>query len=93
MPVTSLKVPEDLKKRVAAAAAAAGKSAHAFMVDAIAQQTLLAEARVRFVHDALAAEAETVASGKVYPAADVHDFVVAKARKRKVARPKAKAWR
>ena len=63
------------------------------MVDLILRRKSLAEARARFVNEALAAEAETVASGKAYPAAGVHDFVVAKASKRKVARPKAKAWR
>lgn len=93
MPITSLKLPDELKARVAAVAAEAGQSAHAFMVDAIAQQTRLAEARRRLVDDALAAEAETMRTGKSYPAADVHLYIAAKAGRQKATRPKAKAWR
>jgi predicted transcriptional regulator len=93
MPVTSLKLPEALKARVAAAAAESGKSAHAFMVEAIERQTRIAELRAQFVGDALAAERETVESGRAYRADDVHRYIVAKAAKRRVARPRAKAWR
>jgi len=46
MPVsTTLKLPEKLKARVGAAAAAARKTPHAFMVDAIELQTALCEPR------------------------------------------------
>ena len=46
---TTLKIPEELKRRVTEAAAAAGKSPHAFMVEAIDLQTQFAERRREFV--------------------------------------------
>jgi predicted transcriptional regulator len=93
MPVTSLKLPDELRNRIAAVAAESGKSAHAFMVDAIEQQTRLAEARMQFVGDALAAERETIESGVAYRADDVHRYIAAKVDGKKPPRPKAKAWR
>jgi predicted transcriptional regulator len=54
MPVTSLKLPAKLKEQVAEVVADTDKSAHAFMIEAIERQTALAEARKRFVNDALA---------------------------------------
>jgi hypothetical protein len=38
MSVTSLKLPDELKKRIAALVAGSGRSAHAFMVEAIARE-------------------------------------------------------
>lgn len=93
MPVTSLKIPDALKARVAAVAADRGKSAHAFMVEAIERETLLAEARASFVADALAAEKETLDSGLAYRGDDVQRYIAARAAGRKLPRPKAKPWR
>ena len=45
MSTATLKLPDDLKERIAAAAADAGKSPHACMVEAVAAQTALAERR------------------------------------------------
>ena len=39
MSVTSLKLPDELKKRIAALVAGSGRSAYAFMVEAIARET------------------------------------------------------
>jgi hypothetical protein len=44
MSVTSLKLPDELKKRIAALVAGNGQSAHAFMVEAIARETERASA-------------------------------------------------
>ncbi|MCI0571551.1 MAG: hypothetical protein L0Y66_12415 [Myxococcaceae bacterium] len=90
---TSLKLTPKLKARVAAVVKGTGKSPHAFMVDAIEQQTVRAEQRKRFVADALAAEKETLESGLAYDADDVHAAMEARARGRRVTRPKAKPWR
>ena len=68
MPTTTLKLPENLKERIAAAAKAAGKSPHAFMVEAIASQTALAERRGGFVAVAHGAEQEVAEYGLVYDA-------------------------
>ena len=40
---TSLKLPEDLKRRIARLAAKAGQTAHAFMVDALPREATRAE--------------------------------------------------
>lgn len=52
---TTLKIAADLKRRVVAAAKAADKSPHAFMLEAIERQTRLDEQRRAFVADAVAA--------------------------------------
>lgn len=93
MRVTSLKLPDNLKDRVAEVVADTDKSAHAFMVEAIERQTALAEARKQFVADALVAERAMLRSGKGYRAEEVHRYMRAKASGEKPVRPKARAWR
>jgi predicted transcriptional regulator len=93
MPVTSLKLPESLKQRVAEVVADTRQSAHAFMIEAIERQTAFAEARKRFVADALAAEKAMLRSGKGYSAEDVRRYMQATAAGHRPARPKAKRWR
>ena len=93
MPVTSLKLPDELKQRIAVVAAESGKSAHAFMLEAIERQTGLAEQRRHFVAEALAAYETTQRSGRAYRVDDVHKYMQAKASGRKARRPTAKTWR
>ncbi|HQR53076.1 MAG TPA: hypothetical protein PLZ79_07375 [Burkholderiales bacterium] len=93
MATTTLKLPEELRKRVAAAVEGTGQSAHAFMVEAIERQTRLAEQRRSFVADALAAREETRRSGLAYPAGEVHRYMQARARGEKAARPQPRKWR
>ena len=89
---TTLKLPEALKRRVTAAARAADKSPHAFMLEAIERQTRLDEERRAFVADALTARAEAVESGHGFAAADVHCYIAARVRGKTVKPPKARAW-
>lgn len=58
MPVTTIKLSDELKRRVARLAADAGTSAHAFMQHAVEEAADAAERRQAFVADALAARAE-----------------------------------
>ncbi len=90
---TTLKLPAELKKRVAALVEGTGKSAHAFMVDAITQQVNLAERRKAFIADAKTAEEDMHRTGKGYPAEDVHAYMGARSQGKMVPRPKAKRWR
>lgn len=53
MPAVTLKLPEELKTRINALAAASGKSPHAFMIDALAAQIGREENRSAFVASAL----------------------------------------
>lgn len=85
---TTLKLPEDLKKRIAPLAELAGKTPHAWMIEALETQAMLAEKRKAFVADALAAEKEARETGVVYRADDVHRYIRARAAGKKVRRPK-----
>ena len=90
---TTLKIAADLKRRVIAAAKAADKSPHAFMLEAIEHQTRLDEQRRAFVAEAMTAHSEAVTSGEGFAAADVHRYMAARARGKRVARPKVRTWR
>lgn len=90
---TSLKLPPPLKARVATAAKVAGKSPHAFMVEAIEQQVAQAERRQRLIDEALAAEKEALDTGLGFNADEVHAAMEARARGDKPRRLKARPWR
>lgn len=85
---TTVKLPEALKERIAPLAKAAGKTPHAWMVEAIETQANLAEKRRRFVDDALASVAEHKRTGVAYAAEDVREYFAAKVAGKKPARPK-----
>jgi predicted transcriptional regulator len=90
---TSIKLPPDLKKRVSAVIEGTEKTAHAFMVEAIDQQTSLAEKRKAFVASALAARRNFVRTGKGYALADVRRYLAARAAGRTARKPRLKRWR
>ncbi|PWT75207.1 MAG: hypothetical protein C5B46_02895 [Proteobacteria bacterium] len=90
---TSLKLPEELKARVEAVAGAAGKSPHAFMIEAIERETARAERFDAFIDEALLAEQEMEESGLYYAAEDVFRYAIARAEGRPTRRPKPKSWR
>jgi predicted transcriptional regulator len=85
---TTLKLPAELKDRVAEAAEAAGRSPHAFMVEAIEAQTRLAERRREFVASALEAEREVAQSGLVYDGDEVLSYLQSKVSGQPVRRPR-----
>lgn len=67
MTTTTLRIPEDLKARVAAAAKRSGTTSHGFMLDAIAQMAEQAELRDDFDTVAEKRYARIVDSGKTIP--------------------------
>jgi len=85
---TTLKLSAELKDRVAEAAKAAGRSPHAFMVEAIEAQTQLAERRREFVASALDAEREVAQFGLVYDGDEVLSYLQAKLSGQPVRRPR-----
>lgn len=89
---TTLKLPEQLKKRIAPLAKSSGLTPHAWMVEAIEAQAARAETRKAFVKDALTAEAETQRSGRAYALADVSSYMRARAGAKAVKRPKPVKW-
>ena len=90
---TSIKLPEDLKKRVARAVKGTEQSAHAFMVEAIRRETERAEKRRGLLADAYAARMEFERSGTGYALADVKAYYRAKLQGRRVRKPKPRSWR
>jgi|SRR5580658_9006099 predicted transcriptional regulator len=90
---TTLKIAADLKRRVVAAAKAADKSPHAFMLEAIEIQTRLDEQRRAFVADAVSARSEALTSGEGFAASDVHRYMATRVRGARAIRPKVQAWR
>jgi predicted transcriptional regulator len=93
MAATSLKLPEDLKRRIERLASAANKTPHAFMVDALAREAERSELRARFADEAAISEEEAFSSGKSFELAATFDYLTARASGAKARRPKARAWR
>jgi predicted transcriptional regulator len=84
---TTLKLSDDLRERIVPLARAAGKTTHAWMVEALEAQAALAEMRESFITDAQAAADEIDAGGPLYAAEDVHAYIVGRAQGRTVRRP------
>jgi predicted transcriptional regulator len=93
MSTTSLKLSDDLKSRAAAVAQERGVTPHAFMVEAIAVATAVAEQRAAFVAEALGAQAQMIDSGKGFDADDVHAWLRARAAGQTARKPRLKSWR
>jgi len=87
MSTTTLKLSDDLKSRIAPIAKVSGKTAHAWMVDALESQVALAEMREGFIADAQAAAKAIDAGGALYAAEDVHAYIVARAQGKPARRP------
>jgi len=84
---TTLKLPDALKSRIASAAENAGKTPHAFMLEALQAQTELAERRREFVNAALLAREEVAQYGLVYDADEVFSYIQALSEGKQVERP------
>lgn len=92
MTTTSLKLPDDLKKRAANAARELGVSSHAFMVSAIEQAAHATEQRLRFIAEAKLAREEMIDTGRGLDADEVHAFLKAKVLGGKPTKPKTRSW-
>lgn len=92
MTTTSLKLPDDLKKRAASAAHQLGVSPHAFMVSAIEQAAHATEQRLRFIAEARSAREEMIGTGRGLDADEVHAYLRAKVSGKKITKPKTRSW-
>lgn len=90
---TSLKLPAELKARVDALAEAAGKSPHAFMVEAIEREAARAERYEAFLSEALEADDDMERTGLYYAAEDVFRYMTARAEGKRARRPRPRSWR
>lgn len=93
MATTTLKLPPELKERVASVVKGTDKSPHAFMIEAIEEQTRRAELRKGFVADALAAREDALQTGKAYTLEDVKRYYAARVAGKPARRPRLKRWR
>ena len=72
---TTLKLPEQLKARIAPLAEATGKSPHAWMIEALEERVVHSEAYAEFMAEALEADREMTETGEGYAAEDVHAYL------------------
>jgi predicted transcriptional regulator len=84
MSTTTIRLPDDLKEKIARVAKRDGITAHSFILEAVAEQ------RNDFLSVAESRYADIVASGKTIPWADMQRYLKDKASRKKVARPIAK---
>ena len=89
---TSIKLPEDLKRRVARVVKDTEQSAHAFMVAAIRQQTERAAKRRAFLAEAHSARTEFQRSRAGYALAEIKAHYRAKLQGRRSRKPKLRSW-
>jgi len=94
MSTTTIRLPEELKARVAAAAKHAGTTAHGFILEAIAEKAAQEELRADFVAAAEERYAGIVATGKTIPWQEMRGYLeerlAGKAAKRPAARKLAR---
>jgi predicted transcriptional regulator len=91
---TTLKLPEELKARIATLAEAEGKTPHAYMVEALQEKADRAERRREYLAAGTAALREYERTGIAYAMEDVERYILGVAAGKKPPRPKpAKASR
>ncbi|HZW24550.1 MAG TPA: ribbon-helix-helix protein, CopG family [Gallionella sp.] len=90
MPTTTIRLPEDLKARVAAAAKRAGTSTHGFILEAIAEKARQDELRADF--DAVAEDryARIASSGETIPWEEMRGYLEERLAGKAVKRPQAR---
>lgn len=84
---TTLKLPFELKKRIAPLARKSGKTAHAWMLDALEREAGLSELRENFIQDAMASAKQIDEAGPLYAAEDVHAYLAARIAGKAARRP------
>jgi predicted transcriptional regulator len=90
MSTTTIRLPKDLKSRVAAAAERAGTTAHGFILEAIAEKTDREAQRADFLDAADKRYAGIVASGKAIPWKKMRAYLEDRLAGKTVARPAAR---
>ena len=76
---TSLKLPDELKERIADLARGVAQTPHAYMVEAIAQKVVRDEMRQSFIESARRSLKQFERTGIAYRSEDVHRYILDKA--------------
>ncbi len=90
MSTTTIRLPKDLKERVAAAAERAGKTSHSFILEAISEKADEEERRADFNDAAEKRYAKIVASGKTIPWHEMRSYLEHRAANKGGTRPVAR---
>jgi predicted transcriptional regulator len=90
MSTTTIRLPEDLKARVAAAAERAGTTSHSFILEAIAEKADQEERRGDFNDVAEKRYADIIASGKTIPWNEMRSYLEDRLAGKTVKRPVAR---
>jgi predicted transcriptional regulator len=90
MTTTTIRLDDSLRARVAAAAARAGKTAHAFILDAISQTLEQAETEAEFHRLANERWANVLARGETVSWDDAKEWLEARSRGEPLPRPAAR---
>jgi predicted transcriptional regulator len=90
MSTTTIRLPQDLKARVVAAAKRAGTTAHSFILEAIAEKTDEEERRSDFHDIAEKRYSQIAASGKTVPWSEMRAYLENRIAGKKPRRPVAK---
>jgi predicted transcriptional regulator len=89
MSTTTIRLPNDLKNRVAEAAKRTGTTAHGFILEAIAEKTAQHERRSGFEAEAEERYARIIASGETVLWDDMRHYLKAKIAGESVSAPKS----
>lgn len=90
MSTTTIRLPANLKARVAAAAERSGTTAHSFILEAIAEKAEQAERRAAFYDLADQRYGKMLATGKTIPWAQMRRYLELRSAGKPAARPKAR---
>ena len=90
MATTTIRISDDLKARIAAAAERAGKTSHSFILEAIAEKAEQTERRSDFDDVAERRFADIVASGKTIPWSKMRTYLEQRLIGKPARRPAAK---
>jgi predicted transcriptional regulator len=87
---TTIRLPQELRERVARAAERAGTTAHSFILEAIAEKAAQEELRSDFQETAERRYAAIVASGKTVPWNEMRQYLERRIAGKNAIRPKAR---
>ncbi|MHB8165425.1 MAG: CopG family ribbon-helix-helix protein [Sulfuricella sp.] len=90
MSTTTIRLPEDLKARVAFAAERTGKTAHSFILEAIAEKAEQEERRGDFHGDADQRYARIIATGETIPWQEMRAYLEDRLADKATTRPAAR---